>query len=89
MAGALDIVLDGAPYGPNVEEAKVRPSPPPPALTSLMTHVVIGAPEHEFTDFVNDLRQHESSRDSGNPQVFNARFARYPNEVPVQGHGDA
>lgn len=30
ITGALNVALDSPPYGSNVEEAKVRPLPPPP-----------------------------------------------------------
>ena len=40
IAGALEVVLTDAPYGPNVDEAKVRSPPPPCSLhLSLFHHV--------------------------------------------------
>ena len=59
IAGALSLVLDGPPYGPNVEEAKVCPSRSGCAR-SLMPMIPT---EFEFADVGVNLEQHEEHRD--------------------------
>ena len=84
VAGALNTVLDGAPYGPNVEEAKVRVT-----TLFLASSLIYVCAEHKPTNPLIDPQQHQSSGDLRHNEVTLARRARYVDEVPLQGHGNA
>ena len=78
-------MLENAPYGPNVEEAKVRPG-----YARLLRLVIQKSPcfvEFEPANTSHHLEQHESHGHPGDREGTISRCARYSHEVLVQGHG--
>lgn len=85
VPSALATILDSAPYGPNVDDAKVpSPLPSPSSPDSRTRHT-----DADAADARDDPEQHQVERDPGHCARARARRAGHAHEVPLQGHGHA
>lgn len=84
ITGALNVALDSPPYGPNVEEAKVRPPG-----DSLATHPPRCITEPDAPNRRLRPQQHQINRRPQRPPIALTGRTRHVDEVYLQGDGYA
>lgn len=91
IPGALSIALSDAPYGPDVDDAKVHTVHAISCLPQLADDLVSACSHLEpyAADRGFRVEQHEGDGDIERREGAVSRVAGPADEVSVQGHGDA
>ena len=83
ISGALTTILENAPYGPSVDEAKVCT----PLCAIKHKHLLILLKAYHPPNPPHDLKHHQISRNLRSHQRSLVRHSRYAHEIPLQGDG--